>query len=97
MVLEIARNGPRLRPAGEVPASWRNLHDHIEATKITLGEFAEILSRNLNLPVVDRTGLPGAFNFTLCWNPEHADALEHDEAATVIRLEISTASARQLG
>ena len=62
-----------------------------------MGEFAEILSRNLNLPVVDRTGITGAFNFTLRWNPDNADALERDEATAALRLEISTVIARQLG
>ena len=64
---------------------------------ITMGEFADILSRNLNLPVVDRTGLTGAFNFALHWNPDNAHALQHDEAAAELRSEMSTAIARQLG
>ncbi len=97
MVLEVAKNGPKLNPAGDVNASWNNMHDHLDATKITMGQFAEILSRNLNLPVADRTGLTGAFNFTLHWNPDSSDALERDEAAAVLRLEMSTAIARQLG
>lgn len=41
------------------------MHDHLEAMKITMGEFAKILSRDLKLPVVDRTGLTGEYNFTL--------------------------------
>jgi uncharacterized protein (TIGR03435 family) len=49
------------------------MHDHLETTKITMSEFAQILSRNLKLPVVDRTDLAGAFNFTLRWNPDNAD------------------------
>lgn len=97
MALEVTENRPKLQLAGDGDSSWRNMHDHLEATKITIGEFAEILSRNLNLPVVDRTDLAGAFNFTLRWNPANADALERDEAAAVLRLEMSTAIARQLG
>ncbi|HUI82226.1 MAG TPA: TIGR03435 family protein [Bryobacteraceae bacterium] len=97
MVLQIATKGARLQPAGEARPSWKNIHDHIDATKITMGEFAEILSRDLTLPVVDRTGLTGAFNLRLRWNPDPADALERDEAAGVLRLEMSTAIERQLG
>lgn len=97
MILEVAKDGPRLQPGGDARASWKNMHDHLEATRITMGEFAEILSRNMNLPVVDRTGLPGAYNFTLRWNPDNADALERDEAAAALRLEMSTVIARQLG
>ena len=97
MVLQVAENGPKLQPSDRARASWRNMHDHLEATKITIGEFAEILSRNLNLPVVDRTGLTGAFNFTLYWNPDNADAIQHDEGTAVLRSEMSTAISRQLG
>jgi uncharacterized protein (TIGR03435 family) len=97
MVLQVAKNGPKLQPGDGARASWKNMHDRLEATKITMGEFAEILSRNLNLPVVDRTGLTGAFNFTLYWNPDNADALQHDEGTAVLRSEMSTVIARQLG
>ena len=97
MVLEVAKNGPNLEPAGDASASWNNMRDHLDATKITMGQFADILSRNLNLPVMDRTGLTGAFNFRLRWNPDNADALERDEATAVLRLEMATAVARQLG
>jgi uncharacterized protein (TIGR03435 family) len=98
MVLEVAGTGPKLQPAGDSDShSWKNMHDHLEATKITIGEFAEILSRNLNLPVVDRTGLAGAFNFTLHWNPTYASAHERDEAYALLRLEMSQAILKQLG
>lgn len=97
LVLQVAKNGPKLQPDDGARASWKNMHDHLEATKITMGEFAEILSRNLNLPVVDRTCLTGAFNFTLHWNPDNANALQHDEAAAALRSEMSAAIARQLG
>jgi uncharacterized protein (TIGR03435 family) len=98
LVLEVAKNGAKLQLApGGATASSKNMHDHIEATKISMGGFAGMLSRNLNLPVVDRTGLTGAFNFTLRWNPDNADALERDEAAAALESEMSTAIARQLG
>lgn len=32
--------------------------------------FAKVLSRVLGIPVVDRTGLTGPFNFDLVWNPD---------------------------
>jgi uncharacterized protein (TIGR03435 family) len=98
MILELAGNGPKLQPASDADShSWKNMHDHLDATKVTMSEFAEIMSRNLNLPVVDHTGLAGAFNVVLDWNPKDADAVERDEAIKVLRLEMSTAMARQLG
>jgi len=53
-----------------------------------MAEFAEILSRILNVPVVDRTGLTSAFNFTLRWNPDSAAALEPDDAAAALKSEV---------
>jgi uncharacterized protein (TIGR03435 family) len=97
MILQVAQNGPRLQPAHGARTSWRNMHDHLEATNITMGDFAEILSRNLGLPVVDHTSLTGSFSFTLRWNPDNADALQHDEAAAALRPEMSGAISRQLG
>jgi uncharacterized protein (TIGR03435 family) len=99
MALEVAGNGPKLRPTGDGDShSWKNMHDHLEATKVTMSELAEIISRNLNLPVVDRTGLDGAFNFTLRWNPnDDANVHERDEAFAILRLEMSTAIVKQLG
>ena len=98
MALEVAANGPKLLPAGDSDSqSWNNMHDHLEATRITMGELAEILSRNLNLPVVDHTGLAGAFNFTLYWNPNDANVHERDELFSILRLEMSTVIVKQLG
>jgi uncharacterized protein (TIGR03435 family) len=97
MVLEVAKNGPRLQPVGDSKAVYNNQHDRLDATAMTMAEFAEILSRNLNVPVVDRTGLTSAFNFTLRWNPNSAAALEPDDTAAALKLEVSAAMARQLG
>jgi uncharacterized protein (TIGR03435 family) len=98
MVLEVAGTGSKLQPAGDGDShSWKNMHDRLEATKITINEFTEILSRNLNLPVVDRTGLAGAYNFTLRWNPNDANVHERDEIFAILRLEMSQAIVRQLG
>jgi uncharacterized protein (TIGR03435 family) len=62
-----------------------------------MSKFAEILSRNRNIPVVDRTGLSGAFTFALRWNPEVGDNIQRDAVAAALRSEISAAVERQLG
>jgi uncharacterized protein (TIGR03435 family) len=62
-----------------------------------MGELAEVLSRNLNLPVEDRTGLAGEFDFTLRWNPNDENVHERDEVFAILRPEMSTAILRQLG
>ena len=52
---------------------------------MTMADFAGILSRDLKLPVVDRTGLTGAFNFTLRWKWT-ATMLEPDDAVAELKL-----------
>ncbi len=60
-------------------------------------EFAEILSHDLRLEVVDRTGLKGAFNFTVRWNADPPTTGDRIDAAAELKWEISTAIAQQLG
>lgn len=68
-LLEIARNGPKLEPA-EVPASsTSNAPGLIDAKAITMDRFAEVLSRQMDLPVVNHTALHGVFNLKLEWTP----------------------------
>jgi uncharacterized protein (TIGR03435 family) len=97
LIMEVAKNGPKLQPAGDAPISANNGHGLLEAPSITMRIFAEMLSRDLKLPVVDRTGLTGSFKFTLHYNPDRAATADPDLAAADLRLEMSTAIAQQLG
>ena len=36
---------------------------HVEATRITMTEFARILAMNVDRPVIDKTGLTGVYEF----------------------------------
>ncbi len=91
LVLETARNGPKLEKAENGEASTNNGRGLIEARAITMSRFAEVLSRQTDLPVVDNTGLKGAFNLKLEWRPESANA------ATDSRPSLFDALPQQLG
>lgn len=97
LIMEVAKNGPKLQPAGDAPISANNGHGLLEAPSVTMRILAEMLSRDLNLPVVDRTGLTGSFKFTLHYNADRAATADPDLAAADLRLEMSTAIAQQLG
>lgn len=89
--LEVAKNGPKLEKTGDGAAATRNGRGLIDARVITMGRFAEVLSRQMDLPVVDTTGLKGAFNLKLEWAPESArDAMDS-------RPSLFTALQQQLG
>jgi uncharacterized protein (TIGR03435 family) len=96
LILEVAKNGPKFQPAGDAKTSINNGHGVLEAPSISMRIFTEILSRDLNLPVVDRTGLKGAFKFTVRWNADRPRTAPDDPAGD-LKWEISTAIADQLG
>lgn len=70
-ILDAAKNGPKLQksaPGGEF--NTNGSHGRIEGTAATLPHLAERLARVLDLPVVDRTGIEGEFDYKLRWTPE---------------------------
>lgn len=74
LVLETAKNGPKLEKSEGGGATTNNGRGLIEAKNITMRRFAEVLSRQTDLPVVDHTGLEGAFNLKLEWARDSAKA-----------------------
>jgi uncharacterized protein (TIGR03435 family) len=91
-VLEVAKNGPKLEkaPPGE---SATNTSSGTTAKSIVvrctgMDGFARVLAREMDLPVVNHTGLEGIFSFRLQWAPEDArtsDAASGPSIFTAIR------------
>lgn len=100
-VLEAAKNGPKMEraPAGEPGTNRINGKDHnvIAAHNTDMGLFASVLGREMGLPVVNRTGLEGPFNFKLEWIPDNARSGGAGASATVEGPSIFTAVQEQLG
>jgi uncharacterized protein (TIGR03435 family) len=98
LVLEVAKNGSKLEKAEPGSATTRNGQGLIEARVITMSRFAEVLSRQMDLPVVDSTGLQGPFNLKLEWLPQNANAMKPGtDDATDGRDSIFNALQQQLG
>jgi uncharacterized protein (TIGR03435 family) len=90
--LGVAKGGPKLEKAQSETGlrnSSRNARAHANGS-VTMASLAEFLSRGLDRPVVDRTGLAGFYNVTLDWA---ADALENAASGP----SIFTALQEQLG
>jgi uncharacterized protein (TIGR03435 family) len=77
-VLEIGRNGSKLKKGDGGVSSTDNGRGNLLVKNTTLDRFAEVLSRQMDLPVVNRTGLDGAFNVELRWTPENRQAKPGD-------------------
>jgi uncharacterized protein (TIGR03435 family) len=92
-----AKGSPKLQLAADGPSSYHNGHGILDAPHITMHEFAEVVSHDLRLEVVDRTGLKGAFNFTLRYNADPPSAGDRIDAAADLRFEWTKAIAEQLG
>jgi uncharacterized protein (TIGR03435 family) len=70
-------------PAGPVRVSMSAAGEHIEALKITLPAFADVLSPLVDRPVVDMTDLQGTYQLTLDLPMEELMAIATRAAATM--------------
>jgi uncharacterized protein (TIGR03435 family) len=83
--LVVAKVGVKAVSApGDSQAKTNWSRDHISAQHMSMTGFAERLSRVADRPVVDATGLQGAFNFELKWTPETTQAKPADNAGTLL-------------
>ncbi len=73
LILEATRGGAKVeKAAGGEPATnttTSNARITIEARNTGMDLFARVLARQTELPVIDRTGPAGVFNFQLHWTP----------------------------
>jgi uncharacterized protein (TIGR03435 family) len=74
-----SKDGPHLKPGTPDPefprGTGRMTRGEIEAKNVPMARLAEVLSGQLGRSVLDRTGLPGGYDFVLRWEaPEDGDA-----------------------
>jgi uncharacterized protein (TIGR03435 family) len=69
--LTVGRHGSKLQPAdgSDIKPDIQTGNGLIRFTKATVATFASQLSYALARPVIDKTGIPGEFNFDLEWTP----------------------------
>lgn len=98
--LVVAKGGPRIHPVEDGQGGTSGRAGRLEATKITMQKLADLLGRQMGVPVVDSTGLKGVFDFTLEWSPDQAPnmaAPDNHEAGAGAGPSIFTALQEQLG
>ena len=69
-VVSVAKSGPKLAKTTAGEAATDSGRGRLHARAVTMRRFAEILARQMDLPVVDKTGIDGAFDLKLDWNPD---------------------------
>lgn len=101
--LVVAKNGPKLKQSeNTAPGSrqmMRGRPGDLTAEGIEIRGLATFLSRSLERPVIDKTGLTGKYDFSLQWTPERRgpDAMENAPAPDPMGASIFTAIQEQLG
>jgi uncharacterized protein (TIGR03435 family) len=99
--LEIGKGAPKLEKAaageGITNSSTSNGRAMIDAHNTSMDSFAQLLARQMDLPVVNHTELKGVFNFRLQWTRENALSAKPEDAAANEAPSIFTAIQEQLG
>ncbi|HEY1342108.1 MAG TPA: TIGR03435 family protein [Bryobacteraceae bacterium] len=71
--LVVGTGGLKIRPSPPGPSNRLNSHSgHAVADGVSMAKLAEMLSSQVQVPVVDETGAGGVYSFTLDWTPEPA-------------------------
>lgn len=93
--LQIAPRGLKVKPADPSGDSGTdNGRGRLTVLKSSMTRFAEVLSRQTDYPVVDRTNLAGLYDFVLEWTP---DEVRESEAGSTPPPSLFTAIQEQLG
>lgn len=92
--LMAAKNGPKIQPLeGDGGHSTNSSRGKIVAERMTMAQLADTISRQLQQPVSDMTGLKGVFTFTLTYTPDTGEEKAAGEAGP----SVYTALHEQLG
>jgi uncharacterized protein (TIGR03435 family) len=68
--LVVAKGGLKIHPVEGEGSSTNSHNGKLTAKHASMQKLAEILSRQLGVPVVDETRVAGGFDFTLEWSNE---------------------------
>lgn len=107
-ILAVARTGSKLKDSAAPPDSQPDLVNRVFPNRIllparnaTMAQFVSIIQRAvLDRPVLDKTGLPGKYDFDLEWTPEETQfggAFPAVKPEAVEKPFLSTALQEQLG
>jgi uncharacterized protein (TIGR03435 family) len=70
LALVVDKKGARIQPVEAGPGGWGSGSNMVQGTKITMVQFADLLSSALNRPVKDLTALPGVYDIKIRWTPD---------------------------
>jgi len=68
--LIVDKKGIKFQEVPDTGSHSNSNNNHYEGTGVSMATFATVLARRMDLPVIDMTGLKGAYKMTLDWVPE---------------------------
>jgi uncharacterized protein (TIGR03435 family) len=68
--LVVGKKGIRFEEVPDTGSSSNSNNQHYQGTGVSMANFAIFLSREMGQPVLDMTGLKGAYKLQLDWTPE---------------------------
>jgi uncharacterized protein (TIGR03435 family) len=97
--LVVAKNGPKLTEVQQSATATSNGRGRFQDRAISMAGLADQLARELERPVVDKTGLTAVYDLKLEWTPDDQPAGKSDGApgAPPLGPSIFTALQEQLG
>jgi uncharacterized protein (TIGR03435 family) len=71
--LTVAKAGIKFKEVPDTGSHSSGGDRHYQGTSVSMVRLADFLSYQMDLPVIDMTGLTGTYNLTLDWVPESKD------------------------
>ncbi len=98
--LIVDEGGPKFQVSGPDPGynvTVSRGRGRLSAQNLSMRQFVEILGYLVDVPLVDKTGITGAFEAKLEWAPEPASADAQPAPEVSDRADLRTALREQLG
>jgi uncharacterized protein (TIGR03435 family) len=72
--LVVGKNGPKLHEVDAGPGRTTDGRGSLSGQKMSMSQLADSLSKSMTLPVLNMTGIKGAFDIELKWAPDEDSA-----------------------
>jgi uncharacterized protein (TIGR03435 family) len=95
--LVVAKNGPKISEGTAARPGMTGGPGQLDAQKISMLILTQTLGRQLDHPVLDRTGLPGRYDFKLEWSPDESNPAAGPSIFTAVQEQLGLKLETQTG
>jgi len=96
--LVAVKGGPKLQqPKTDGRHGFASAGGHLEATNVTMADFADEMARDTDRPVFDKTGISGRFDLKLDYSPDRSDNPDRPSLFTALQEQLGLRLESQKG